>query len=146
MTSTAFWRAWAVWALSVAATAAALIYTAVHPLPPQLASGQGNGSDKAVVIVFIGSFATMGALLAWKRPRNPIGWLLSGAGLAYAVGVLALLMQKLTGISTMSDWFGWIWLVGLGLAVLAVLLFPTGALPSPHWRPVGWAAGIGLAC
>ncbi len=39
-----------------------------------------------VTVVFIASFATVGALLAWKRPENPIGWLLSGIGLAYATG------------------------------------------------------------
>ena len=32
-------------------------------------------------LTFIVAFATVGALLAWKRPGNPIGWLLSGSGL-----------------------------------------------------------------
>jgi hypothetical protein len=44
--------------------------------------------------VFIGAFATVGALLAWKRPQNPIGWLLSAVGLTFAAaGFGAFLAQ-----------------------------------------------------
>ena len=67
-------------------TATAIGYDAVHPLPARLADQSGNGLDMVVGLTFIVAFATAGALLAWKRPRNPIGWLLSGSGLAYALG------------------------------------------------------------
>jgi hypothetical protein len=80
----AFWRAWSIWAVSVAATAISIGYTSVHPLPARLADQGGNGLDGAVGIVFVAAFATVGALLAWKRPGNPIGWLLSAIGLAWA--------------------------------------------------------------
>jgi len=90
----AFWRALCVWVLTVAAAGAALIYNHVHPLPPKL-GGQGNAVTGTVVVVFIVAFATVGALLAWKRPANPIGWLLSATGLSYASAVAAgrLLLQ-----------------------------------------------------
>ena len=39
-----------------------------------------------VGLTFIVAFATVGAVLAWKKPGNPIGWLLSGSGLASALG------------------------------------------------------------
>jgi hypothetical protein len=52
----AFWRAWSIWAVSVAATATGIGYTAVRPLPAKLANG--NGLDVEVVVVFIASFAT----------------------------------------------------------------------------------------
>jgi hypothetical protein len=145
MASAAFWRAWSIWAVSVALTATALVYTAVDPLPAKLASEAGSAADGAVGVVFIAAFATVGALLAWKRPGNPIGWLLAAAGLAYAVGVFSLVLYHYPRTLTLANWLGWTWLVGLGLCALVVLLFPTGDLPSRRWRPAAWAACAGLA-
>ena len=145
MAAPAFWRAWSIWAVSAAVTATALVYTALYPLPPGLADQGGSPADKVVVLLFIASFSTMGALLAWKRPGNRIGWLLSAIGLAYALGVLGMLLSDFRRTLILASWLGWIWLFGLGLAVVVLLLFPTGALPSRRWRPVAWAAGAGLA-
>src|SRR5579872_300923 len=142
---TGFWRAWSIWAVSVATTATALVYTGIYPLPARLASQGGNGLDGAVVVVFVGSFATVGALLAWKRPGNPIGWLLSGSGLAYAAGAADILLLHFHRTLTLANWLGWTFLLGIGLCVFVVLLFPTGHLPSRRWRPVAWAAGAGVA-
>jgi hypothetical protein len=142
---TAFWRAWSIWAVSMAATATALAYTAVYPLPAKLASLEGSGVDGVVGVVFIAAFATVGALLAWKRPENPIGWLLSATGLTYAVAVVGVLLAHLPRTVTLANWLGFLYLLGIGLCVFVVLLFPTGHLPSRRWRPVAWAAGAGLA-
>jgi signal transduction histidine kinase len=44
-------------------------------------------------------------------------------------------------------WLGlWIWIPTTLLPLTyLLLLFPDGRLPSPRWRPVAWAAGLGLA-
>jgi MFS family permease len=99
----------------------------------------------AVGIVFIGAFATVGALLAWKRPENPIGWLLSAIGLGYAVAVFSVFLAHFPRTVPLASWLGFLYLLGFGLCVLVVLLFPTGTLPSRRWRPVAWAAVAGVA-
>ena len=43
MLAAGFWRAWSIWAVSVAATATTLAYTAVHPLPAKLADQGRTG-------------------------------------------------------------------------------------------------------
>ncbi|MFZ0186012.1 MAG: hypothetical protein WAL72_03595 [Streptosporangiaceae bacterium] len=146
MAPAAFWRAWSIWAVSVAATATALGYTAVHPLPAKLAANFGvTGLNDVVGVVFIAAFATVGAVLAWKRPGNPIGWLLSATALAYAVGIFGVFLAHFHRTLTLANWLGWTFDLGVGLCAFVVLLFPTGTLPSRRWRPVAWAAGAGLA-
>ena len=90
-------------------------------------------------------FATVGALLVWKRPGNPIGWLLSATGLSYAAAGFGILLSHFPAARAFVNWSGWIWLFGVGLTVFVLLLFPTGHLPSRRWRPVAWAAAAGLA-
>jgi hypothetical protein len=145
MAPAAFWRAWSIWAVSVAVTAAGIGYTALHPLPAKLASQFGGGLDGAVAVVFVAAFATVGALLAWKRPGNPIGWLLSAIGLVTAAAVFGVFLAHFPRTLTLANWQGFLYLLGFGLCVFVVLLFPTGKLPSRRWRPVAWAAGAGVA-
>ncbi len=91
------------------------------------------------------AFAGCGAILAWHRPRNPIGWLFLVGGLmqatAAAMAPLSLLLLQTGGpvglirlVLTMLAW-SWPWAIGLCIP-LALLLFPDGRLPSPGWRPV----------
>ena len=141
----AFWCALSIWALPLAMTATALIYNQVQPLPPKLGGGPGNALTGTVMVAFIVGFATVGALLGWKRPANPIGWLLSATGLSYAVGALGLLLLHFPRTRAWSDWLGWIWFFGLGFVIFVLLLFPAGSLSSRRWRPVAWAAAAGIA-
>ena len=145
VTRAAFWRAWSIWAVTMALTVTAMTSTVLRPLPAELVNFSGNGLNGAVGLVFIGAFATVGALLAWKRPENPIGWLLSAIGLEYAVAVFSVFLAHFPRTVILASWLGFLYLLGFGLSVLVVLLFPTGTLPSRRWRPVAWAAVVGLA-
>jgi signal transduction histidine kinase len=91
------------------------------------------------------SFGLCGAVIAWHRPANPIGWLFLADGLGHAASALcAPLAQRLADshasqaavrlVVTAFSW-SWPWSIGLFLP-LALLLFPDGRLPGPRWRPV----------
>jgi signal transduction histidine kinase len=141
----AFWRALCVWVLTLAVAATNLIYNQVHPLPLRLGGGQGTFVTGTVSVTFIGGFATVGALLAWKRPANPIGWLLSATGLSYAFATVGLLLLQFPRTRALGNWLGWLFFLSIGFVVFVLLLFPTGSLPSRRWRPVAWAAAAAIA-
>src|SRR5262245_39335320 len=118
MASAAFWRAWLIWIVSMAVVVTTLGYTAVHPLPARVAANFGaSGAANVLGIVFIVVFASVGAFLAWKRPRNPLGWLLSASGLAYPVAGSGTLLAHFPRALAVANWLGWFYLLGLGLCV-----------------------------
>ena len=131
--------AWALW-LTIVAIGVGLGVAAV---------GDGVGPFISY-LVFVLAFATVGALVLSRHPRNPIGWILLGAGLAYVVGGVTITVSE-NGAEgpwgTLAAWVGsWVWVTGIGpVGTFGLLLFPDGRLPSRRWRPVAWLAGGGLA-
>ena len=120
-----------------------------HPITDSMVVG--------IVLLAI-AFPLVGAVVAARRPRNPLGWVFCVIGLsygltvtgnAYAVYTVRTAPGALPGEGLMS-WLGnWAWAPGLGLLMtFALLLFPDGRLPSRNWRPVAWlsAASIALSC
>ena len=152
---TAAWLAWSLWALVFALTGLSLLLLLLnrsHPNTPTFDWWLGN-----VTIVMD---ATVGALVASRRPENPVGWLLCFSGVAVSTSsfssqyaIYALLAQP--GVLPAGEAVAWIaaWQLPImtGLPVLYLLLFPTGRLPSVRWRPVAWltvafiVAGVILA-
>ena len=137
--------AWALWALTVTGLVVAVVL-------PERQADEDLWSLLASV-VFAVSFATVGALVASRRPDNPLGWIMCLAGLAYGLGGVTVSYTESTladadddALFTFADWIsGWVWMVGIGpAATFLLLLFPSGHLPSPRWRPVAWAAAGAL--
>lgn len=97
------------------------------------------------------SFGLSGALIAWHRPANPIGWLFLADGLGHATsswaGPLVQLIHNDHGsivaqrLGTTVFLYSWPWSIGLFLPV-ALLLFPNGKPASPRWWPVVVAAVV----
>jgi signal transduction histidine kinase len=98
-------------------------------------------------------FAAVGALVASRRPDSPIGWLLIPIGFGPALGFLGLgyarwaLIQRPGSLpfghaaAWMTTWaFSPIFLI-----LLVLLLFPSGRLPSPRWKPFAWMVGTVIA-
>jgi two-component system, NarL family, sensor kinase len=94
------------------------------------------------------AFAVCGAVIAWHRPSNPIGWLFVLDGLGHATTAAAAPIGEALANADAPLWvqrfvvtafsWAWPWSIALFLPV-ALLLFPDGRLPSRRWRPVLWA-------
>jgi signal transduction histidine kinase len=133
-----------VWASVTALSVAGAVLTVLawSDLVTRDAVSQLSSAPAAVL------YATLGALVV-RRAGNVIGWLLLGIGAGLAVMSLAsayavlgithpgtLPVPELVGL--LAEWSFVPIFTGIGFMLL---LFPSGRLPSPRWRPF---AGLGL--
>jgi hypothetical protein len=143
--------AWALWILAMLGLAATARFDQLlrQAGRPDLAQLQGGG---VAVILSALSAATAGAVLASRRPRHPVGWLLltfglvpqalSGAAEGYArYGFLAR-PGTLPGVEQLATLASAAFVPGLSLIAFILLLTPTGSLPSARWR---WFARVAAA-
>ncbi len=94
--------------------------------------------------------ALVGGLIASRRPRNPVGWLILGHALCFTVGefsrqyaIYGLLTEPgALPLARAMAWPPyWVWYPGLMLMLAFLpLYFPNGRLVSRRWRPVVWLA------
>jgi hypothetical protein len=139
-------------AIAVTSTVVGFIDDGTRLPPPD--SGEVSGPGALSFGLMIVAFAALGALVASRRSRNPIGWILVVSPLCLAFTQVA------------RDWYthtlyvdpgslplapglmwaaNWLWVPGfMPLLTLLLLLFPDGRPPSGRWRPVGWLALVGM--
>jgi signal transduction histidine kinase len=102
----------------------------------------------ALVAIPILVYGWLGARIAARAPGNAVGWQLSIAAMAGALGVAATAYHSFGRTHVVDDLplaravhvLGEVLpmpVVGVCLLV-AILSFPDGRLPSPRWRPVVW--------
>jgi signal transduction histidine kinase len=131
--------AWSVWGVTV-------VLVGLFPLVTSAGRTGDAWHDLLLESIAILGFATIGALTWSRQPRNPIGLILSWIGFASAAGSVAGAYAKWgidvhAGIplATAAAWVGRTMLPAFLVALpLIFLLFPTGTVPSPRWRPVLW--------
>src|ERR687894_3323228 len=145
----AYWLAWATCALSLTLTALNFLLIALNVS----LNTPAYFFWPELTVLAVG-YSVIGAIIASRLPNHPIGWICCAIGLIAAVdhfageyAVYALLAHPhgLLGGRAMLWLQGWFWMLFVGLIVFLLLLFPTGRLPSSHWRTFAWASGAVIA-
>ena len=135
---TASWLAWSASALSLALTAITVLLIVLL-----------IRSDTPIYYYWLETsmvalgYSTVGAIVASRLPKSPIGWLFCAIGLIFGVShfsaeyaAYALLApsRSLPAGEAFAWLTSWVWVFGLGLIVYLDLLFPNGRLPGARWR------------
>jgi hypothetical protein len=98
-------------------------------------------------------FGVVGFVVAWRKPRNPLGWCLLGLVVAGALSddgsLYAIAAYRVRHGALPLGWVAMLaqpaWAIVVVLIGLSVLIFPDGTLPSPRLRWVLWLyLAIGL--
>jgi hypothetical protein len=122
-----------------------------------LNGGEIGSSDTTGAVILAVSFSAVGAVIVARRPENPVGWILLFAGLCNSLNGFSWEYSRYALLTAAGPWplgpfFAWlsVWIFAPGFVAsfpLTLLMFPTGRLPSPRWRPLLWliAAGLVLA-
>jgi hypothetical protein len=118
----------------------------VEPPLAMLAHQNMNNTSGSVPPWFSAAFALVGFVVAWRRPGNPLDWLMLAMGAFFALSedasfyVVAAYRLRPGGLP-----LGWAallaqptWAPAIVLVGLLVFLFPDGRLPSPRWRWALW--------
>jgi hypothetical protein len=122
------------------------LFAAAVPLSG-LAHQNLNAGGGSVPVYLSAAFAVPGVVLAWRRPANPLGWIMLGGAFFgelsedasyYTVADYGLRHGRLplggAALLVQPGWAPSIVLLGL-----LILLFPDGRLPSARWRWLVWA-------
>jgi hypothetical protein len=127
-----------------------VVLIAVDAPLARLAHQGMNASGGSVPVWLSGAMGAAGFVVAWRRPRNPLGWI-------FLLGACFGTLSEDASFYSVADYrlhhgelpLGWVavltqpgWAPSIALLGLAVLLFPDGALPSPRWR---WVLRVYLA-
>jgi hypothetical protein len=149
------WLAWSLAALSVVMFGGSVaLWVLAHSthVPRSLDADLTTGSLLGQALFLV--FPLVGALIASRRPENPIGWLCLVDGVLWTTTDMldyhSLYVMASpgsvpfpVGLAGVNHWL-WVPTVGL-LGTYVFLLFPDGRLPSRRWRPLAWLSGVVIA-
>jgi hypothetical protein len=104
--------------------------------------------------VIVLGLSIIGSLIVAKQPDNRVGWLFLAASVGIAVSTasfnyislsvhrFALALPGTVFVAWLSSWIMIPTLISL--VIFVPLLFPTGHVPSPRWRPVALFGLVGI--
>jgi hypothetical protein len=137
---TAAWLAWSLCGLTLILVACVVAFEALYRVSPSGLS----------LLVFVVPSALVGAVVASRQPRNPVGWFFVVSATCWAVNeatgryaVYRLVIEPGSlPLARLMAWPStWMWEpAGLLIILFLPLYFPDGRLLSPRWRPVLWLA------
>lgn len=87
------------------------------------------------------AFTVVGAAVASRVPENPFGWVLLSIG---AVSAITVSIAGANVPAALAWLRSWVVFVPVGLLPIALLVFPTGRLPSARWRAALGVAIVGV--
>jgi hypothetical protein len=137
----AAWLAWSLCGLTLSLVACVVAFEALYRV---------SLAGLIFLLVFVVPSALVGAVVASRQPRNPVGWFLVVSATCWAVNeatgryaVYGLVIEPGSlPLARLMAWPAtWMWVPGIALIILFLpLYFPDGRLLSPRWRPVLWLA------
>ena len=122
------------------------LFAAAVPLSG-LAHQSLNASNGSLPVWVSAAFAAVGLVLAFRRPANPLGWIMTGVAFFLALSEDASYYTvadyglrhghlPLGGVALLAQPG---WAPAIVLFGLLIVLFPDGRLPSARWRRLVWA-------
>ena len=131
---------WVLCAVSLTMLALSMVLRQRFPDPGEDITGWGSIVEP---LGFVG-IPVVGALIAFRLPANPYGWLWCALGLAAALAEVGGPFTRAVGWPDWTAWLigGWGFVGLLTLSFFVFLLFPTGRLPGSGWR---WLARVDVA-
>jgi hypothetical protein len=136
--------AWGAGVLCLAGTAAGLVLTGLNGAFDRQFIGPFASVAGALI-----AFPAVGALVAARQPRNPVGWQLLAVGGLLTLGLPSDAYARYTLVTAPGSLPAGLLVALVGglafaptswiLLMLLPLYFPTGRLLSPRWRLVAWS-------
>jgi hypothetical protein len=138
------WVAWSMLAIYAAFMGVGMLLMVVN------GDFQQEPVQQASLALAFTAFMIVGAVVVAHRPGNAVGWIFSAIGLLAGSGGFAWQYAEYAYITRggslpgamVAAWYNsWFWFPLFSLvSVFTLLLFPTGRLLSPRWRPVAFLA------